>query len=429
VLSEANERLSPPTLNGSIARTAGGIALSDTYRFIAIGVCVVLNMLDGFDVLVISLAGAGISREWDLTSGQLGLLFSTGLCGMVIGSFFVAPIADQLGRRAVVLTCTFVVGIGMLLSGRANNYLLLAACRLVTGIGIAGILACAVVMVSEYSTTHWRNTAIFIYTFGYSLGATLGGAIAAELIHHSSWRAAFLFGGAASLAMLPVAYRLLPESTIYLASRKSERGDTTRLRGRRLYLHGLLNAHSAKPTILLWIAFFFAMGGYYFVFNWTPKLLTVSGLSAQQGVNSGVLLSLGGMGGTILFAFVGRIAHVQKVAIACLLASAVLMVVFALHANNPSLTSVTAVALGGASTSALAGFYALTPALYGADVRSSGMGWAVGTGRIGAILASLTAGNLVDHGWSPVELYCLFAGTFLLSSVAILGIGSPPRNI
>jgi MFS family permease len=429
VLSEANERLSPPTLNGSIARSAGGIEISDTYRFIAIGVCVVLNMLDGFDVLVISLAGAGISREWDLTSSQLGLLFSTGLCGMVIGSFFVAPIADQLGRRAVVLTCTFVVGIGMLLSGRASNYLLLAACRLVTGIGIAGILACAVVLVSEYSTTHWRNTAIFIYTFGYSLGATLGGAIAAVLIHHSSWRAAFQFGGAASLAMLPVAYRFLPESTIYLASRKSERGDTTRLSGRRLYLHGLLDGYSVKPTILLWIAFFFAMGGYYFVFNWTPKLLTVSGLSAQQGVNSGVLLSLGGMGGTILFAFVGRIAHVQKVAIACLLASAALMFVFALHANDPSLTSVTAVALGGASTSALAGFYALTPALYGADVRSSGMGWAVGTGRIGAILASLTAGNLVDHGWSPVELYGLFAGTFLLASVAILGIGLQPRNI
>jgi hypothetical protein len=135
------------------------------------------------------------------------------------------------------------------------------------------------------------------------------------------------------------------------------------------------------------------------------------------------------MGGTILFAFVGRIAHVQKVAIACLLASAALMGVFAFNMTNLSLVFVAAVALGGASTSALAGFYALTPTLYGADVRSSGTGWAVGTGRIGAILASLTAGNLVDYGWSIVELYCLFAGTFLLASVAILGIGSPARNI
>jgi MFS family permease len=429
VLSGANERLSQPPLNDSIAQKAGGVPLADTYRFMAIGVCVVLNMLDGFDVLVISLAGAGISREWNLTSSQLGMLFSTGLCGMVIGSFFVAPLADRLGRRTVVLMCALVVGIGMLLSGLAHNYLLLAAFRLVTGIGIAGILACAVVLVSEYSTPQWRNTAIFIYTFGYSLGATLGGTIAAVLIQHSSWRAAFQFGGAASLAMLPVAYRLLPESTIYLASRKSERADTIRGRGRRLDLPGRLIAHSAKPTILLWIAFFFAMGGYYFVFNWTPKLLTASGLSAQQGVNGGVLLSLGGMGGTILFAIVARIAHVQKVAIACLLASAALMGSFALHVNNPSLTSVTVVALGGASTSALAGFYALTPALYGADVRSSGMGWAVGTGRIGAILASLTAGILVDHRWSPVELYCLFAGTFLLATIAILGIGSPLRNI
>ena len=391
-------------------------------------------MLDGFDVLVISLVGAGVSREWNLTSSQLGLLFSAGLCGMVIGSFFVAPIADRVGRRAVVLTCALVVAAGMLLSGRAGNYLTLAACRLVTGVGIAGILACAVVLVSEYSSPHWRNTAIFIYTIGYSLGATLGGAIAAALIHHFSWRAAFQFGAGASLLMLPVAFRFLPESTIFLASRG--RGSAATIAsspvssgGRPGYLRGLFKADSARPTLFLWGAFFFAMSGYYFVFNWTPKLLSAGGLSAQQGVNSGVLLSLGGMGGTILFAVAGRIAHVQRVAVVCLWVSAVLMGIFAFNANNAAVALVTAVALGGASTTALAGFYALTPTLYGPEARSRGMGWAVGTGRIGAILASLVAGFLVDHGWTPVALYCLYAGTFLVASVSILRIGSPRRGI
>src|SRR5580658_9877491 len=141
---------------------------------VAIGVCVILNMFDGFDVLVISLAAPGISGEWSLTSSQLGLLFSAGLLGMVIGSLFVAPIADRLGRRAVVLACILVVGVGMMLAAWANHYALLAIARLITGIGVAGILACAVVLVSEYSSDHWRNSAIFLYTFGYSFGATSG---------------------------------------------------------------------------------------------------------------------------------------------------------------------------------------------------------------------------------------------------------------
>jgi MFS family permease len=394
---------------------------------VAIGVCVILNMFDGFDVLVISLTAPGISGEWSLTSSQLGLLFSAGLLGMVVGSLFVAPIADRVGRRAVVLACILVVGVGMMLAAWANHYALLAIARLITGIGVAGILACAVVLVSEYSSHHWRSTAIFLYTFGYSFGATSGGAVAALLIRHFSWRAAFALGAAASFLMLPVAYRYLAESSTFLAKRSSleAAGDAAGSTSRTIPMGGvaaLLNRGSARVTLFLWAAFFFAMSGYYFVFSWTPKLLTAAGLSADQGVGGGVLLSLGGMGGTLLFALVGRMADARRVAFGCLLAAALLTIVFSLGANKLSLAFPSAVALGAASTSALAGFYAVTPTLYGAEARASGMGWAVGVGRIGAILASLAAGLLVDRGWSTVELLRVFSGTFLLASIAFMGI-------
>lgn len=394
---------------------------------VAIGVCVILNMFDGFDVLVISLTAPGISGEWSLTSSQLGLLFSAGLLGMVVGSLFVAPIADRVGRRAVVLACILVVGVGMMLAAWANHYAILAIARLITGIGVAGILACAVVLVSEYSSHHWRSTAIFLYTFGYSFGATSGGAVAALLIRHFSWRAAFALGAAASFLMLPVAYRYLAESSTFLAKRSSleAAGDAAGSTSRTIPMGGvaaLLNRGSARVTLFLWAAFFFAMSGYYFVFSWTPKLLTAAGLSADQGVGGGVLLSLGGMGGTLLFALVGRMADARRVAFGCLLAAALLTIVFSLGANKLSLAFPSAVALGAASTSALAGFYAVTPTLYGAEARASGMGWAVGVGRIGAILASLAAGLLVDRGWSTVELLRVFSGTFLLASIAFMGI-------
>jgi len=153
-------------------------------------------------------------------------------------------------------------------------------------------------------------------------------------------------------------------------------------------------------------------------------MLSGCGLTAQQGISSGVLLSLGGICGTVLFAFVTRVIEVRRVTLGCLLASAALMALFAVNATHLPAALLVGVALGGMSTSAMAGFYAITPTLYAADLRTSGMGWGIGIGRIGAILAPLGTGVLVDRGWHSVQLFCLFAGAFLLAWLALAGMTS-----
>ncbi len=419
-----------------------------THQILAIAVCMGLNMLDGFDILVMSFAAPGASAEWHLSGSQLGVLFSAALVGMACGSLFLAPRADRFGRRAIVMLSVAIVSVGMIASAYATSYPLLAALRAFTGIGIGGILASATVLVAEYASDRWRSTASFLYTSGYSLGGTLGGAIAAILIGRFGWRTAFEFGAAASFMMLPISYWGLPESVDFLITRqpagalrklnellakmhhpavtmlpplpqRDPGGAAARGGVRRLFEPALRRA-----TTLTWLAFFFIMGGYYFVFNWTPKLLTSSGLTAQQGISSGVLLSLGGIGGTVLFAFVSRVVDVRRVTLGCLLASAALMALFALNAAHLPVALLVGVALGGMSTSAMAGFYAITPTLYDADLRTSGMGWGIGIGRIGAILAPLGTGVLVDRGWHSVQLFCLFAGAFLLAWLALAGMAS-----
>jgi benzoate transport len=411
------------------------------HQLMAIAVCVGLNMLDGFDVLVMSFTAPGVSAEWKLTGSELGLLFSAGLVGIAVGSLFLAPRADRFGRRTVIMASVLIVSLGMLFSGFVHSYALLAALRATTGIGIGGILASATVLVAEYASNRWRSTASFLYTSCYSLGATSGGAIAAILIARHGWRTAFEFGAAASIIMLPITYWGLPESLDFLITRQPV--DALRKLNRLLTkmrqptidtlpqfeahralaqpgpIRQLLTPPLARPTVLVWIAFFFMMGGYYFVFSWTPKLLVSSGLTAQQGINSGVLLSLGGIAGTVIFAFIARLIDVRRLTLGCLVVSAVLMGLFAISANNLPVALLAGVALGGMSTSAMAGFYALTPTLYEAQLRTSGMGWGIGIGRIGAILAPLATGVLIDHGWHSVQLFCLFAGTFLLASLAL----------
>jgi MFS family permease len=71
------------------------------------------------------------------------------------------------------------------------------------------------------------------------------------------------------------------------------------------------------------------------------------------------------------------------------------------------------------STSAMAGFYALTPRLYAPALRATGMGWGIGVGRLGAILAPLATGMLVDRGWHPVQLYGVFSVSFLIAAAAV----------
>jgi benzoate transport len=407
------------------------------FQFVAIAVCVGLNMLDGFDILVMSFTASGVSGGWKLSGGQLGLLLSAGLVGMAGGSLFVAPLADRFGRRTVVMASVSTVSAGMLFSGISRSFVELAVLRVITGIGIGGILACATVLVAEYSSDRWRSTASCIYTAGYSMGATLGGAIAAALIARYGWRSAFQFGTVVSLLMLPAVYWGLPESLDFLITRRpadalfrlnrllrrlnraavtvfpvsgSPEGESVRL---------LLSRPIARPTTLIWIAFFFVMAGYYFVFSWTPRLLTVSGLTVQQGITSGVLLSLGGIVGTILFAFIAATVEIRRLTCACLFVASVLVALFAATITNPGVAMTIGILLGGAATSAMAGLYAMTPPIYQPQLRTTGMGWALGIGRVGAILSPIATGILADRGWQPMSLYFVFTAPFLIAMLAL----------
>jgi MFS family permease len=101
------------------------------------------------------------------------------------------------------------------------------------------------------------------------------------------------------------------------------------------------------------------------------------------------------------------------------------MALFAISTTHLALALVTGVLLGGLTTGAMAGFYALTPTLYQADVRTTGMGWAIGIGRFGAILSPIATGILVDHGWHPMQLYLAFTSSFLIAMLALAGISTP----
>ncbi len=410
-------------------------------QWLAIGMCIVLNMIDGFDVLVMAFTAASVSAEWHLNGAQVGLLLSAGLFGMAAGSLFIAPWADRVGRRPLILLCLTLSGIGMLLSAFSQNATQLALLRAFTGLGIGGILASSNVIASEYANQRWRGLAVSLQSTGYALGATLGGLLSVWLLTRFGWRSVFLFGGVVTLAVIALVLLWLPESLDFLIARRPANAlaRVNRLASRlalptlaqlplvhtapasnRDRLVQLLSPASRRTTLLIWLLFFLVMFGFYFVMSWTPKLLVAAGLSAQQGISGGVLLSVGGIFGAALIGALASRWPLTRVLSLFMLISAGLLVLFTLGASSVTLALGLGLLIGLFVNGCVAGLYALSPIVYDASVRATGVGWGIGIGRIGAIVSPTVAGLLLDGGWQPLHLYGVFAGVFVLAAAVLL---------
>ncbi|WP_157269812.1 MFS transporter [Azohydromonas aeria] len=427
-----------------IRKTLDESAMS-RFQWVAVAICVMLIMLDGFDVLVMAFTAASVAAEWKLNGAQLGVLFSAGLFGMAAGSLFVAPLADRMGRQPVIVLCLIVVAAGMLLSGVAQSHAQLVALRGITGVGIGGMLASVGVITAEYSSLKWRSTCVALQATGYPIGATLGGLVAAWLLQHYGWRSVFVFGGLATALMIPVVLWRLPESVDFLVARRPARA-LEKLNRIMAFMErpplqqlpvrdagaaaqgnavaGLFRNGLARPTLMLWSAFFLLMFSVYFSLSWTPKLLVQAGLSAQQGVTGGVLINVGGIVGGSLFGALAVRVRLVHLTVAAFLIYALFTALFGAVSGALGLAFAVAFGMGIFLFASMAGLYAFAPATYPAAVRTTGLGWAIGIGRIGAIVAPLTAGVLLDGGWQPASLYYAYALPLVAGALAVLAIGT-----
>ena len=411
------------------------------FQCLAIGICIVLNMIDGFDVLVMAFTAASVSAEWGLSGAQVGLLLSAGLFGMAAGSLFIAPWADRFGRRPLILACLVISGVGMLLSALSQSPLQLALLRGLTGLGIGGILASSNVIASEYASKRWRGLVVSLQSTGYALGATLGGLLAVWLLGHWGWRSVFLFGGIVTVLVIPLVLLWLPESLDFLLMRRppdaltrinrlaAKLGQpalqqlpapTLREAGAATGFGQLLAPAMRRTTLVIWLLFFLVMFGFYFVMSWTPKLLVAAGLSAQQGITGGVLLSVGGILGAALIGGLSSRWPLSRVLALFMLITAGLLVLFVVSGSSVSGVLALGLLIGLFSNGCVAGLYALSPVVYDASVRATGVGWGIGIGRIGAILSPTVAGVLLDDGWQPLHLYGVFASVFVIAAGCLL---------
>jgi benzoate transport len=410
----------------------------------AVTVAIALMLIDGMDVAVAAYAAPALSKSWGLDPVTLGFLLSSGLVGMAAGSLFLTPFSDKIGRRRMMLVALVLVSAGMVLSVFAGDVVQLMAYRVLAGLGIGGMIANLNVYTSEYSSDKRRGSIFGLYTAGFAIGATLGGFIAGPLIPQFGWRSVFVVGAAASVLMLAVTWRFLPESLDYLITRRPpnalSRLNVILEQMRRPALdelpglsqdhqsqHGiktLLTGRMAAQTLLLWLGYGLMIAAYYFASTWTPKLIATSSGDDSLGVTMGLAVNFGGILGCFIFSILAVFLRSRHLLLGSLLASALIYVIFGMAFNQTSVAMIIGALLGVVTSANVAGFYATTPALFPAALRGTGIGWMVGIGRLVSIVSPILVGYLLAGGWKAENIFMLFGVPLIASTLAMTAVWS-----
>lgn len=419
----------------------------------AVLICILINFIDGFDVLAIAFAAPEIANEWSLQPAVLGVVFSAGLAGMVVGALFLSPFADRYGRRTLILTGLVIISIGMFTSALANDVTTLVITRLITGLGVGGMLSSLTTMVSEFSNARRQKLAVAVLQSGYPVGAIIAGFVSVALVSAMGWRSIFVVGGGLSLLMLLVVWWRLPESLAFLLSKRPPRAldnvngllvqmdmppldalpaeaQADRSRG------GFFEVFSPEfrgRTVLIWLAFVAVMSTWYFIANWTPKILVDAGLSRDTSLSGGVILSLGGVIGGITVGWIATRIYVLKVGAVAMLGSIAGMVVFGSLPVAITPMLVVTFLIGFVLSGSMISMYAAVPDMYPVQIRNTALGWALGIGRLGAVLGPNLAGVMIQIGWDRFALYAAMSLPMLLAAFAAVsltrsGVGATPAQ-
>jgi len=388
----------------AIPVSAGGADGPDTWTRKGLGIvalCFAINMADGVDVTILSFIAPRLQAEWGIGSDTMGSLFSAGLIGMAIGGMFIAPLADRLGRRAVILAALVLMSLGMFASSFASSVPVLFAMRVLVGSGIGTVLAAMAALAAESAPPARRNLAVGVVQAGYPFAAVFTGLIVARLLPVYGWQAMLLGAAVLTVALFPAAFLVLPNR------RPDESGKAREEAGKVAHLFA---PDLRARTIALWCAVFFGLMVLYFIVSWIPKLSIAAGLSETNGIYAGALYNAGAFVGTMAMSFLALRVPLGRLVPTMLVLAGVAMMVFGSVTMPVWATLCVAFAIGVLLQGGYNGVWPIAAGAYPEKLRATGVGWAIGVGRGGAVIGPMLGGYLMAAS-APLPLlfaaYCV----------------------
>jgi benzoate transport len=389
------------------------------FQWIAVAVTVGLNALDGFDVLSISYASPGIVQDFGIDRAALGIVLSMELLGMAVGSLFLGGVTDTIGRRKMILATLVIMAAGMFAASTAHDLTSLSIYRVITGLGIGGMLTAINAAAAEAANAKRRALCVVIMAVGYPIGSVIGGMISGELLKTYDWHAVFVFGGIVTIAFVPLVLWLLPESIAFEMLQRGpgalERINKTLQRMGQPTIDALPEAPAVKPrgglsnlfskqfailTVLLALAYFSHVITFYYLVKWIPKIVVDIGYTPPSAAGVLVWQSVGGALGALTVGLLTLKARVTMLTIVAMLGSTAAVIAFGHGWATLEQISIAAACAGFFANGAIVGLYAILAQSFPTQLRATATGFVIGLGRAGSASAPAIAGFLFQAGWS-----------------------------
>lgn len=402
-----------------ITASAGASPAQWTRTGLAIvALCFAINMADGIDVTILSFIAPRLQADWGIGADTMGLLFGAGLVGMAIGGMGIAPLADRLGRRRIILAALALMSAGMVASGFATSVPMLYGLRVVVGMGIGTVLAAMAALAAESAPAAQRNLAVGIVQAGYPFAAVFTAILTAHLLPVWGWHRLLLAAGGLTVVLFPAAMAILPQgvATPSAASAAGRIGD-------------LLSPAFRARTLALWAAVFCGLMVLYFIVSWITKLSIQAGLSETDGIYAGALYNFGAFIGTAGMSVLAVRVPLGRLVPGMLVGAGIAMLVFGSVAMPVAATLALAFAIGVLLQGGYNGVWPLAASVYPARMRATGVGWAIGLGRAGAVIGPMLGGWLMAAKAPLPLLFSAYCVPLLACAAAAFAVDRMSRRI
>jgi AAHS family 4-hydroxybenzoate transporter-like MFS transporter len=419
-----------------------GNASIERFHIEIFALCMACLMMDGFDVQALGYVAPALIEEWKIAPASLGAVFGAGNFGVLIGSLSLSILADKVGRRPVLLAGTLIFSSLTLFAVTASTVNGLLVLRFLAGLGLGCIIPNATALIGEYSPRRLRVTLMGLVSLGFTIGAALGGFVAAWLIPKFGWRAVFYVGGGVPLVTALVMYFRLPESIPFLILRGREQHpaiahllkriapstDTTAIRyaandpqATGMPFSRLFREGRGLGTISLWIVNFMNLLNAYLLSSWLTTVARETGLRSSIAVLVGTTLQVGGICGTLgLMWLISRHGFARVLTASFALGSLSVALIGQRDASL-SVLFVVVFAAGACIIGGQPALNALAGSYYPTYLRSTGIGWALGVGRVGAIVGPVVAGEFIRQQWTSEHIFRAAAIPALISAAILCG--------
>lgn len=400
--------------------------------------CLLIIIFDGYDLVIYGVALPLLMQEWSLSAVQAGLLASTALFGMMFGAMCFGTLSDKIGRKKTIMICVGIFSGFTFCGAFASTPVEFGILRFLAGLGIGGVMPNVVALMTEYAPKRIRSTLVALMFSGYAIGGMASALLGAWLVPVYGWKIMFYIAIIPCLA-LPLIWKFLPESLMYLTSKHQT--DTTRTIVSKIApeqvlttdtqfvlnevseedkapLKALFQQGRSFSTFMFWIAFFMCLLMVYALGSWLPKLMIQAGYSLGASMIFLFALNIGGMVGAIGGGALADRFHIKKVLSIMFMCGALALIL--LGFNSPQMVLYTLIAVAGAATiGSQILLYTFVAQYYPTTVRSTGMGWASGIGRIGAIVGPVLTGALLTMNLPHQMNFLVIAIPGVIAALAI----------